>query len=96
MIVGFVWAGLVTGSNAQAMAEDMAKDAVTERLAAVCVAQFGQDPGNGQKLAALRETSSYQRDNYVSDQGWATMPGEERPDRGVADECAKQLMLIGQ
>ena len=96
MIVGFVWAGWVTGGNAQAMAEDMAKDAVTERLAAVCVAQFNQDPGNGQKLAALRETSSYQRRTFVQDQGWATMPGEERPNRAVADACVKLLILIGQ
>jgi hypothetical protein len=40
--------------------------------------------------------SVYQRDDYVIEQGWATMPGEEKPDSKVADACAKLLMQIGQ
>ena len=65
-------------------------------LCQFCVAQFNHDPGKDQKLEELRETSSYQRRSYVEDQGWATMPGEEEPDREVAGECVKLLMLIGQ
>jgi len=96
MIIGFTWGGWVTGRTARTMAEDMAEDAVIERLAPICVAQFNQDPEKDQKLAELRETSSYQRRAYVQDQGWATMPGEEEPDREVVDECVRLLMLIGQ
>jgi hypothetical protein len=96
MIIGFTWGGWVTGRTARTMAEDMAEDAVIERLAPICVAQFNQDPEKDQKLAELRETSSYQRRAYVQDQGWATMPGEEEPNREVADECVRLLMLIGQ
>ena len=96
MIIGFTWGGWVTGRTARTMAEDMAKDAVVERLAPICVAQFNQDPEKDQKLEELRETSSYQRRAYVQDQGWATMPGEEEPDREVVDECVRLLMLIGQ
>jgi len=76
--------------------EAMAKDAVVQRMAAVCVAQFDQDPGKEQKLSELKEKSAYQRDDYVKEQGWATIPGEEKPDSKVADECAKLLMRIGQ
>jgi hypothetical protein len=94
MIVGFTWGGWVTGRTARTMAEDMAEDAVIERLAPICVAQFNQDPGKDQKLEELRETGSYQRRTYVQDQGWATMPGEEEPDRKVVDECVRLLMLI--
>jgi hypothetical protein len=30
------------------------------------------------------------------EQGWATMPGETAPDKKVAGECTKQIMLIAQ
>ncbi len=92
LIVGFNWGGWVTGGTAQAMAND----AVVQRLASICVAQFDQDPGNGQKLSELKEKNSYQRDDYVKEQGWATLPGDEKPDGKVADACAKLLMQIGQ
>ena len=94
MIVGFAWGGWVTSRTARTLAEDMAEDAVIERLAAVCVAQFNQDPGKDTKLEELKEASSYQRDDYVRDQGWATLPGEEDPDRKVVDECVRLLVLI--
>ena len=94
MIIGFAWGGWVTGSTAQKLAKDMADDAVVERLAPICVTQFNQDPGKAAKLEELKEASSYQRRTYVQDQGWATMPGEEGPDRAVAEECVKLLMLI--
>jgi len=96
VVVGFVWGGWVTDSNAQRMARTAAQDAVTERLASICVAQFNQAPGNGAKLEELKNASTYQRDDYVRDQGWATMLDEDSPDRKVVDECVKLLMLIDE
>jgi hypothetical protein len=96
MIIGFVWGGWVTSAKAQTMAESTAKDAVTQRLAPICVAQFNQDPGRDQKLVAFGETGGSQRRTYVQDQGWATMPGEQKPDRQVADKCVELLMLVKQ
>jgi len=96
MIIGFAWGGWVTGGTAQKMAEEMAEDAVVNRLAPICVVQFNQDPGKDQKLKELKETGSWKRGDYVKEQGWATMPGEEKPDSKVADECAKRLMQINQ
>ena len=96
LIVGFNWGGWVTGGSARDMAVQSGKDAVVLRLAPICVYQFNQDPEKDQKLTELKEKSSYQRDDYVKEQGWATMPGEEEPDSKVADECAKLLMQIGQ
>jgi len=69
----------------------MAEDVIIERLAPICVIQFNQDPEKTAELEELRETRS-----YVEDQGWATMSGEEAPDRKVADECVRLLMLIGE
>jgi hypothetical protein len=92
MIVGFHWGGWVTGGSVQKMIDD----AVVQRLATVCVGQYNQDPGKEQKLIELNEARTYQRDDYVQEQGWATMPGEEDPDRKVADACAKLLVQIKQ
>jgi hypothetical protein len=96
VVVGFVWGGWVTDSTAQKMAKGAAQDAVTERLASICVAQFNQAPGNGEKLEELKNASAYQRDDYVRDQGWATMLDEDSPDRKVVDECVKLLLLIDE
>jgi hypothetical protein len=91
MIVGFRWGGWVTGGTALRMADTAAKNAVVSRLAPICVAQFNLDPQKDLKLAELQAASSYQRDDYVAKQGWATMVGEETPTSGVADACAKLL-----
>jgi len=96
MIIGFAWGGWVTGGTAQKMAEKMAEDAVVKRLAPICVVQFKQAPGKDQKLKELEKTDSWQRSEYVEKQGWATMPGEEKPDSSVASECTRLLMLIGK
>ena len=90
-IIGFVSGGWVTDRASRKLAKDMADDA--QRLALICVAQFNQDPAKAVKLEALTQASGDERLNYVQDQGWATMPGEERPDRWVADECVKRLLL---
>jgi len=96
MIVGFSWGGWVTGGTAQKMAEVAATKAVVERLSLICVDQFSQDPDKEQKLIAFIDTKAYQRDDYVRDQGWATMFGDEKPDRNVAFACAKLIALIDQ
>lgn len=96
LYLGFAQGGWVTGGTAGRMAETSAEGAVVERLAPICVAQFNADPERAMKLGELTALSSFQRTRYVTDQGWATMPGETAPDRKVASECANQLMLIGQ
>ena len=96
MTVGFSWGGWMTGGTAQRMAEVAARKAVIERLSLICVDQFSQDPDKAQKLIEFIDTKAYQRDEYVTDQGWATMFGDEKPDRNVADACAKLIVLIDQ
>jgi hypothetical protein len=94
MIIGFNWGGWMTGGAAQSMSEKNSAEAVIARLAPICAAQFLQDPGKAEKLEELKAMSSYSRAGYIENQGWATMSGEEKPDRKVAVECAKLLMLI--
>jgi hypothetical protein len=96
MVIGFMWAGWMTAGAAQKMADDSARTAVVQRLAPMCVAQFNLDPDKDQKLEELGAISSYQRGEYVRTQGWATMSGEQEPDRRVADECVKLLTQLSQ
>jgi hypothetical protein len=92
IIAGFNWGGWVTTGTAQ----EMADAAVVQRLAPICIDQFNQDPGKGQKLIEFNKARNYQKDDYVMEQGWATMPGEENPDNKVADACVKLLVQINQ
>lgn len=92
MLLGFTWGGWVRSGAAQQAADLRARDAVVNRLATICISQFNQDPAKDQKLIEMQEISSFQRGNFVTEQGWATMPGEEQSDRRVADACATQLM----
>jgi hypothetical protein len=96
MLVGFMWGGWVLGSTAQSMAEKTAEEAVTKRLATFCVILFNQDPTKDQKLSELKTISYWDRTQYIEKQGWATMAGEEKPDRKVAGECANLLMQLSQ
>lgn len=93
VVVGFVWGGWTTGAAAQKLALTSAQEAVVGRLASICTTQFDQDPGRELKLGELKKASGYQRRTYIEDQGWATMPGEAQPDRGVAEECARLVLL---
>lgn len=94
MLVGFTWGGWQTGNAARNTATTTANDAVVQRLAAICVANFQQDPAGAQKLEELKAASSYAQRDIVIEQGWATMPGDEQPDTKVASACAKWLVQL--
>jgi hypothetical protein len=68
-------------STAQLEAKQSAKKSVNDRLAKICVYQFGKDPEKDLKLKELKGKSSWNRVDYLKNQGWATMPGEEEPDQ---------------
>lgn len=94
MLVGFQWGGWKTAKGAADQAVVAADAAVVEQLAPICVAQFNLDPERTQKLATLKESTTYQRAAFVTEQNWATMPGAEKPVRKVAEACAQLLMAI--
>jgi len=73
----------------------MATKAVLDRLAPIAIALFMQDPNKEEKLKELKKLESWgenNRSDYVQKQGWATMPGEKKPDGQVVDEVASRLM----
>jgi hypothetical protein len=89
--VGFNMAGWVTGGTAQVMAKELAANAVAERLGKICVAQLNLDKAKTQKLVEMKDKDAWEKGIFINKQTWAIMPGDEKPESGVADACAKQL-----
>lgn len=94
MILGFAFGGWTTGGSAEFMANKAAQDARTELAASLCVQKFVRTDGAAAQLAALKETSSYARDSFVEDGGWATLAGIEKIVPGAAEMCADELVAM--
>ena len=92
MIIGFGWGGWVLGSTSQKNGDTMVADALVARLAPMCVAQFNADAQKDTKFKELQAKNRWERDKYVEEQGWATMPFEKKPDSRVADVCVEQIL----
>jgi hypothetical protein len=91
IIVGFSWGGWVTGGTAQETAENSAEAAVAGLAAKICAFRFLQAPDAGERLAALKDASSWERNSLIEDAGWATFAKMEEPVDGAADLCAQTL-----
>ena len=95
LLIVIFWTGwVVTSNKAESQGKQMATEAVVEALAPICVEQFAQDPNKAERLEALKEKSSYQRDDYLGEIGWATMTGAESLVRGVADAYAIRILEL--
>ena len=90
-IVGFSWAGWVTGGTAEQMASDQARLKVVTALVPICVEQSKQDPQASETFAKLTEAQYYQRNEILIKSGWATMPGASDPTRDIASMCLEKL-----
>lgn len=90
-IVGFTWGGWVTGGTAHDRAMALSHDDVVAAMVPVCLDMARTDPERASKLAAIRETSRYQRRDALMEAGWATVPGAEAPDRDIAQACLASL-----
>lgn len=92
-IVGFTAGGWMTRYGADELAAAGADRAVIASLTPICVAQFRMDPKARASLKAMHAIDRWQRAEYVSRNGWATMPGSvEGPTKGVASACADVLV----
>jgi dienelactone hydrolase len=89
--VGFTWGGWMTTATAEAAAKEVAANAVADRLGLICAAQFNSDSQRSQKLKEMKARDTWERSRYIEKQSWAVMPGDEKPESGVADACAKHL-----
>ena len=91
-VVGFMFGGWVTGGRAAEMARIQADKAVVAALAPICVDKFRHAKNVEENLGKLNAISySWEKGSYVSQGGWATMPGNNEPNSGVAQACAEML-----
>lgn len=92
-IVGFSWGGWMTGGGANKMANAMAHDEVIAAMVPVCLDMARVDPDRAAQLATISAVSTYKRRDAVMATGWATMPGDEKPNRDLAQACVDGLEL---
>jgi len=90
-VIGFTWGGWVTGGTASQMAQKQADIAVVKVLAPICVDKFQHAPDAVANLSAFKAVSSYRQASFISDGGWATMVGADKPYSGTANACADLL-----
>ena len=94
-LVGFSFGGWVTGSTAAELARQQADKAVVAALAPICVDKFRQAANADENLGRLKDISyAWGRGTYVSKGGWATLPGYNEPNSGVAQACAEMLSKL--
>ncbi|MEX4010389.1 hypothetical protein [Neoaquamicrobium sediminum] len=94
MVVGFTWAGWVTGGSAQAMADQASQDAREQLVASLCVENFIADANAANNLVALKKESAYQQDDFIEDGGWNTVTALDKQVSGASDICADQLIAM--
>jgi hypothetical protein len=87
IMIGFVWGGWTTSSTTQKVSEE----AVLTIRAAICVAQFMNDPGHKTAIKEFQGTDSYKRSDFIEKGGWDKMPGEEKAAWGVSGACVAGL-----
>ncbi len=94
LTIGFYWGGWVTGGSAREMAQKGADMALVAALAPICVDQFQHSADATANLVALKKVSVWRQGTFISDGGWATMPGDNTTSTAVADACAAKLTLV--
>jgi hypothetical protein len=91
ILVGFAWGGWTTSGSALAMADKAAESARATLAAEICTAQFNGNPDAAAQLTALNKLDTWNRSDFISKGGWATLPGLKEPISGSADLCAQRL-----
>lgn len=94
MLVGFTAGGWVTGGTADEMVSDAREEARAELAATLCVNRFAAAPGAQAELTALKEASSWERDDFIEEGGWAELSGTVAIVDGSLDLCADKLVAM--
>ncbi len=90
-MVGFTWGGWMTESKANRLAAAEAQSEVLAALTPVCLEKAAMDPNAADTFAKLKAAGSYSRADILMKAGWATVPGDESPNRRLASECVTAL-----
>jgi hypothetical protein len=92
VIGGSYWPGWQLDSTAQQSLIEGQKASLVRVLAPVCAERFRMQPDLAVKAAALKEVSSWKRDQYLVDNDWVIPSGvSPAVDTAVGDACADML-----
>ena len=91
LVVGFGFAGWVTGGKAEKMVAEATTNARQELATAVCVEEFLASANSKATLVKLKDAGWYERGEVLAKGGWATMPDRKEPNSVVAAMCATKL-----
>ena len=91
MIIGFSFGGWTLQHNALTMAENEASTQVIAAMLPICLEQAKMDPNSVARLAELKETRAFERDEMLVKTGWATMPGTTGTNRLLVSACLAEL-----
>lgn len=94
MIVGFTVGGWTTGGTAAEMVAEAEHDARAQLASTICVEHFVSAPDASENLAALKDTPSYQQDDFVEEGGWVMLAGMDEAVDGASDICADTLAAM--
>lgn len=94
MLLGFTWGGWTTTGRAHVMTDIAVRDAKADLVAGVCVHKFVTASDAADNLKALQAKSSWQRDDFIKDGGWAKVAGIDDTVANATDACADQLMKL--
>lgn len=72
------------------------RDARADLVANICVHNFATAADAQDNLEALRAKSSWAREGFIQEGGWATIAGIEEPVVNAADVCAQHLIDMKQ
>jgi len=80
MVVGFSWAGWMTGRTADKIAAERADTAVVTALTPICVEKFLQNSDAKVNLAVLQKISSnWEQGDFLRKGGWGRSQALLRP-----------------
>lgn len=94
MVLGFTWGGWTTSGRANVMTEIAVRDAKADLVASICVHNFVTANGAENNLKTLQAKSSWQRDDFITEGGWAKIAGIDGTVTNAADTCADQLVKM--
>ena len=92
MIVGFSWGGWITQGKAGQMETASATEAVVKAFTPLCVARAEQQTD---KVAVLKEESSWKHRDFVVDAGWVDNVVDNYQ-YDVAAACASMLITAAK
>jgi hypothetical protein len=96
-VIGFGFGGWVTGGKAAELSQQRADKAIIAALAPICVDKFRHATNADDNLGKLKAISySWEKGTYVSQGGWATLPGNSEPNSAVAQACAEMLSNVAK